>query len=287
MTSQLGHQVIDDPHRAAELYIELLKGCLTRELFPDAAIPRPFRRRDRLRAAGRRALAAGRPRPATGSEAYDPELRATGRDWPSEAETMIGRARLDNLHRCVVDVLRDGVEGDLIETGVWRGGATILMRGVLEAYGDQTRRVWVADSFQGVPKPDAEHFPADAGDFTWTIAELAVSADDVRANFARYGLLDARVRFLEGWFRDTLPSAPIESLAVLRLDGDLYESTTDALVHLYPRLSPGGYAVVDDYGAYDSCKQAVHDYRDAHGIDEPIQDIDGTGAFWRRRLTTG
>jgi len=270
--------------RGAELYLELLKRCLTREAFPDQSIRWAARRRDRIVPAIRRVLAGGKPL-ATGRRVeFDAQARALGRDWPSEAETMIGRARLDNLHRCVVTALRDGVPGDLIETGVWRGGATILMRAILEAYGDTERSVWLADSFEGLPKPDAGRYPADAGDFTWTFAELAVSADEVRANFERYGLLDDRVRFLEGWFRDTLPTAPIDRLAVLRLDGDLYESTMDALVNLYPKLSAGGFAIIDDYGVYDSCRKAVHDYRDANGISEPIEDIDGSGVFWRRAL---
>jgi O-methyltransferase len=87
--------------------------------------------------------------------------------------------------------------------------------------------------------------------------ELAVSLEQVKANFDRYGLLDDQVRFLKGWFRDTLPVAPIERLAVLRLDGDMYESPMDTLVNLYPKLSEGGYVIVDDYGAIPACRQAA------------------------------
>ena len=208
--------------------------------------------------------------------------REFGLDWPEHAETMVGLRRLDNVQECVEDVLRRGVPGDLIEAGVWRGGTTILMRAVLAAYDDDERRVWVADSFQGLPKPDADAFPADAGvDYTGH-AELAVGVQQVRANFARYGLLDDRVEFLPGWFKDTLPSAPIDQLAVMRLDGDLYESTMDALEALYPRLSVGGYCIIDDYGALEACRRAVTDYRRAHGITEDIQPVDWTGAYWQR-----
>lgn len=100
--------------------------------------------------------------------------------------------------------------------------------------------------------------------------------------FERYGLLDDRVRFLEGWFRDTLPTAPVDKLSVLRLDGDLYESTMDGLVNLYPKVSPGGFVIVDDYGNIQACKAAVHDYRARHGGTEPIVDVDGSGVWWRR-----
>lgn len=208
--------------------------------------------------------------------------REFGLDWPEHAETMVGLRRLDNVQACVEDVLRRGVPGDLLEAGVWRGGTTILMRAVLGAYDDDQRRVWVADSFEGLPKPDADAFPADAG-LDYTIhSELSVGVQQVQANFDRYGLLDDRVEFLPGWFKDTLPSAPIDKLAVMRLDGDLYESTIDALEVLYPKLSVGGYCIIDDYGALEACRRAVDDYRRANGITEEIRPVDWTGAYWQR-----
>jgi O-methyltransferase len=211
-----------------------------------------------------------------------PEHRRSGTYWPSHAHTMIGMKRLDNLQFCIEDVIRRGVPGDLVETGVWRGGACILMRAVLEAHQIKDRKVWVADSFRGLPRPNKEKYPADAGDHHFIIPELAVSLDEVKRNFRLYGLLDGQVEFLEGWFKDTLPSAPFKQLAVARLDGDLYESTTDALVSLYPRLSPGGYLIIDDYHAVPACRQAAHDYRRRHGLTEKIEEIDGLGVFWQK-----
>jgi len=213
---------------------------------------------------------------------FDPQVRVEGRDWPATAHTMIGLKRLDNLQTCVEDVLSNNVPGDLVETGVWRGGATIFMRAILKAYGVADRRVWVADSFEGLPPPRPEQYPRDAGDVHHTYEQLAISLDVVKANFERYGLLDRQVAFLKGWFRDTLPHAPIRKLAVLRLDGDMYESTMDALVHLYPKLSVGGYLIVDDYGCIPSCREAVHDYRGSYGITDEILWIDWTGVYWRR-----
>jgi O-methyltransferase len=156
------------------------------------------------------------------------------------------------------------------------------MRGVLEAYGDRTRTVWVADSFAGLPAPNVAEFPQDAGLDLSVHPELAISVAEVQHNFRRYGLLDDQVQFLVGWFKDTLATAPISNLAVLRLDGDLYESTWQGLEALYPRLSVGGFCVIDDYGCYEPCRQAVHDYRNRYGISEPIESIDWTGSFWRR-----
>jgi O-methyltransferase len=193
---------------------------------------------------------------------------------------MIGLRRLDNLQECIVDV-RHEVPGDLIETGVWRGGATIFMRATLQAYGDTQRRVWVADSFQGLPKPDATAYPQDAGIRLHAVELLSVSLEQVQDNFRRYGLLDDQVEFLPGWFRDTLPSAPIEHLAIMRLDGDMYESTMVALEALYPKLSPGGYVIIDDYRV-SNCRQAVDDFRREHSITEPLNQIDWTGTYWQR-----
>ena len=209
--------------------------------------------------------------------------RELGLDWPAEAETMIGMQRLTSLQHCVETALTEDIPGDLIECGVWRGGACILMRAVLAAYGDETRSVWLADSFQGVPRSDPANYQADKGiraEFAAGI--LGVSEAEVKANFERYGLLDDQVRFLPGWFKDTLHDAPIDSIAVLRLDGDLYESTIQALDALYPRLSPGGFCVIDDYLSVPACRQAVTDYRAKHGISAEIVDIDGSGVLWRK-----
>lgn len=214
---------------------------------------------------------------------FDKRGRDLGLDWPAEALTMIGMQRLTSLQHCVETVLEDNIPGDLVECGVWRGGASILMRAVLSAYGDRTRRVWLADSFAGVPPPDPKNFKADKGDKLYRAAAvLAVPEAQVRANFERYGLLDDQVRFLPGWFKDTLHDAPIEHISVLRLDGDLYESTIQALDALYPKLSSGGFCIIDDYHPIPACKKAVTDYREKHGITAEIVEVDGTGVLWRK-----
>lgn len=195
--------------------------------------------------------------------------------------SMIGRKRMDNLQSCIETILEENVPGDLIETGVWRGGATIFMRGMLAAYGCNDRTVWVADSFEGVPPPS---YPQDAGmvlDKSW-LPVLAVSLEKVQRMFKRYDLLDEQVRFLKGWFKDTLPGAPIERLALLRLDGDLYESTMDGLNALYDKVSPGGFIIVDDYNAVKACKQAVEEFREARGIHDEIVGIDFAAVYWRK-----
>jgi hypothetical protein len=216
----------------------------------------------------------------------DPRLRAMrvdGGDQPSRALTMIGLKRLDNLQFAMEDALARGVPGDFAETGAWRGGACIFMRGVLKAHGITDRTVWAADSFEGLPPPDPKKYPADADVDPSAAGLLAVSLESVQASFARFGLLDGQVKFLKGWFRDTLPSAPIRALAVLRLDGDYYESTMDGLVNLYPKVSSGGYVIVDDYGSTPGCAKAVDEFRAKRGIAEPMVKIDWTGTYWRKR----
>jgi hypothetical protein len=278
---------IDEPYPACAdsadgrtLYLDLMKRCLTCWIYADVEQntvpirPQGLFRRLVVALVGRIGLQLVRT--------VDLKRREEGRDWPSLAHTMIGLKRLDNLQHCVEEVLKEEVPGDLIETGVWRGGAAIFMRAILKAHGDRGRCVWLADSFEGLPTPKPEKCPHDASSRLHQAPELAVPLERVRANFSRYGLLDDRVRFLKGWFCDTLPAAPIERLAVLRLDGDLYESTTDALTHLYPKLSVGGYVIVDDYGGMTACRHAIHDYRDKHGITDEILPIDWTGVYWRR-----
>ncbi len=211
---------------------------------------------------------------------YDPAIRVTGRDWPSRAHTMIGLARLRSLRSICEHALEENIPGDFIETGVWRGGACIYMRGILAAHGDATRRVFVADSFRGLPPPNASEYPADEGDIHQTYPQLAVSRPEVEENFRRYGLLDERVVFLEGWFKDTLPAAPIDRLAVLRLDGDMYESTIEALNALYDKVSPGGFVIIDDY-LLKPCAAAVDHFRGARGITAPLHNIDDAAVWWR------
>ncbi len=197
------------------------------------------------------------------------------------SHTMIGRHRLDNITQCLDSIRNNNIPGDLIETGVWRGGATILMRGYLAAWDMRDRTVWVADSFEGLPVPS---MPQDEGwDFSAAdVPILAISLEDVQENFRRYDLLDDQVQFLKGWFSDTLHAAPIERLALLRLDGDLYESTMDGLQALYAKVSPGGFIIADDYGDFEPCRRAIDDFRQTHGITETMHTIDWSGVYWQK-----
>ncbi|MBW8484305.1 TylF/MycF/NovP-related O-methyltransferase [Actinomadura parmotrematis] len=260
------------PDPGARLYLDLLKRCLLGLLQEDPPIPTPWRPGDRFDAAARRA----------------------GADWPSRAHTMVGLARLDHLEALVGRILADGVPGDLLEAGVARGGTTIFLRGLLKAHGRTDRTVWAADSFRGFPRPgepggDSPLAGRIAGALAGAAADSAyarflrgTSLAEVRHAFDTYGLLDERVRFLPGWFGDTLPAAPVDRLALLRLDADLYGSTRDALAALYPKVAAGGYVVVDDYLVIDECRAAVHDHLDAAGETADLEEIDHSAVFWRK-----
>jgi O-methyltransferase/8-demethyl-8-(2,3-dimethoxy-alpha-L-rhamnosyl)tetracenomycin-C 4'-O-methyltransferase len=213
---------------------------------------------------------------------FDRDKRRLGRDWPTVAHTMIGQLRLRNLRDLSEAVIQQGIPGDFIETGVWRGGACIMFRAILKAYEDQTRRVFVADSFEGLPKPNAQLYPADENDKHHQFEALAVSLEEVQENFAKYALLDEQVVFLKGWFKDTLPQAPVTQIAILRLDGDMYESTMDGLRNLYAKVTQGGYIIVDDYGAVPACRRAIQDFRAEQAISDPMINIDGLGIYWRK-----
>lgn len=263
-----------------DLYLELLRASLTHTLYAGADAlgypPRGPIRRGILKMLRKRGIVPVRVLPE------QERRQAEGRNWPLFAQTMVGLERLDNLRSAIETVLTEEVPGDLIEAGVWRGGAAIYMRGVLKAHGVSDRTVWAADSFRGLPKPNAERYPEDVDGRWHTADELAIPVEEVRENFRRYGLLDQQVRFLEGWFGDTLPTVRDRTWALVRLDGDMYESTMDGLENLYPGLAPGGFLIVDDYYSIDECRQAVTDFRVAHGIDDPIQEIDWNAACWRR-----
>jgi len=281
---------VDAGTNLREMYIELLKEALTASLYDESAWY-VFQEGDRLERSSGQILQRLRShlrdavirllrKRAVALVKMQPQatvLRQEGRDWPFLGYTMIGHRRLDNVRDCIAKVVQDDIPGDLIETGVWRGGTTIFMRGVLKAYGVADRKVWVADSFEGLPAPVSSSDGADLSGVKY----LKVSLAQVKSNFERFGLLDDQVRFLKGYFRDTLPHAPIERLSVLRLDGDLYSSTMDALRSLYARVSRGGYVIVDDYYSWAPCRQAVDEFLNEQSRKPQIEPIDWAGAYWR------
>ncbi len=223
------------------------------------------------------------PTTTFGKDEYNPQVRFRGLDWPKNALSMIGSARMQNFRRLIERAIAMGVRGDIVETGVWRGGASIMARAVLSAYDVKDRLVVLADSFEGLPPGDPERYPADQGSNFHEFPELAVSMEEVRRNFERFGLLDDQVVFIKGWFKDTMPTFPDRPIAILRLDGDMYESTIDPLTYLFDRVSSGGWIIVDDYEWVPACKAAVTDFLCQRGLHPDITPIDGVGVFFQKQ----
>ncbi len=260
----------------AAAYLDLLKGCLTASLYDESA----WRILEQDGSIVRRQLVKGlakRNKIIIHAAPYEPDRRENGTDWPMFAYTMVGRKRLDSLEACIRDVVRRGIDGDIVETGVWRGGCCIFMRAVLRELRDP-RTIWACDSFAGMPAPKSANDEVDLSSMKY----LAISLEQVRNNFRRFGLLDEQVRFLKGWFCDSLPNAPIKTISILRLDGDLYHSTMDALTNLYHKVSRSGYVIVDDYGSWPECKRAVHDFLDTRGLAPRLVPVgDGQAVYWQ------
>lgn len=193
---------------------------------------------------------------------------------------MIEMLRMNNFQYCIEQVIKDNIEGGIIETGVWKGGACILARAVCKEL-NSDKIIYVADSFEGLPKPEPETYPADAGDPHHTYDFLKVDLETVKENFRKYELLDDKVVFIKGFFKDSFKEVPFKKLSVMRLDGDMYSSTWEVLTQLYDKLSIGGFIIIDDY-FLPACRKAVEDFRKMYFITEKIITVDYTGVYWRK-----
>tara|TARA_B100001971_G_C18268000_1_gene596010 strand:+ start:9754 stop:10584 length:831 start_codon:yes stop_codon:yes gene_type:complete len=198
------------------------------------------------------------------------------------ALTMCGDESIAQLRDALDTINREDIKGDLIETGVWRGGLPIIMRAYLHDIKDTQRKVYIADSFAGLPQDVADVKDKAANLLLEPLNGLSTSRTLVEEALNYFGLNDEQVVFLEGWFKDTLPTMPKTPLALIRLDGDYYESTMDAISNLYPRLSSGGYCIVDDYNLPLGCKKAINEYREEFEITEPIIKINKQAVYWRK-----
>mmetsp|Transcript_8541 Transcript_8541/g.16335 ORF Transcript_8541/g.16335 Transcript_8541/m.16335 type:complete len:391 (-) Transcript_8541:30-1202(-) len=212
--------------------------------------------------------------------------RVSGDDWTYLGDTMTGWKRIDNVHALLKDVIQRNIPGDYIETGVWRGGSSMFARAVILAYSQQQqslspRKSFVCDSFRGLP-PAARALHKDDEGYDNT-PYLEVHEDIVVDGFDKYSLLDEDVIFVKGFFNDTMPQLrpQVDRLAVMRLDGDMYESTVDALYHLYDKLSVGGYVIMDDWFGFPS-KIACEDFFKVHNIQPTIVPIDNLAAYWQK-----
>jgi len=205
--------------------------------------------------------------------------------------TMTTPQRCRGLWNQSCRLLRDGVPGSFVECGVWRGGSSAIM-GLAMRHAGQKRDLHLFDSFEGLPEPtqkDGEVAKAysggrASGDLK-SVDQCKAGLDEVQTLLlGRLGLDPALVHFHVGWFQKTLPAkaAGLGPIALLRLDGDWYESTRLCLEHLYPLVVPGGMVVLDDYFDWEGCKLATDEYRAQNGIHAALEQIDGDLACWTK-----
>jgi cephalosporin hydroxylase len=255
--------LLDEHYIANEVRLEYLLGCAERgadvnvDLLRD---PTRFLRQETTRL--RQQQRAGTSATSTGTTAYFPY-------------TTMGRERINHLETVLKQLRQGGVPGDIVDCGPGRGGAAIFARGLLDAYEVEDRCVWVAGTFRATPegtdRVSLERHGVDA---------LLADLNQIREGFECFGLLDERVRFLQGEFDETLPDAPIERVALLRI-GAAGERARAALDHLYDRLVIGGYVIVED-DSDPGVHEAVNKFRAQRGILEPTERVGPAGCAWRK-----
>lgn len=266
----LGAALRDEHYVENELRVHYLSVCTRKGRTPDMAVLRdPARAMPAEMARLRAARRSGRL-PGDGNDRH-----------PYFPYTTMGAARLAHLRKCLDAVRLERVPGDLVECGTAAGGAGVFLRGYLAAYGIADRSLWVADTFRASPPdgagPDQRPEPSSHPVLHPVLADI----NAVRDGFARFELLDERVKFLQGPPATTLGRAPIEQVALLRMGDTLDGSPEDILDELYPKLSVGGFVIVEDCTTNDR-GAAVDAYRKRAGIDEPVERIDAAGVCWRK-----
>ncbi len=273
--------------RATARYLKVVKSALLNEHYLEnevrlealsSSVPAERKAADKLRDPVRqdtesyRRFARQRLGPA------GPELHTANSFLPY---TAMGRTQLDHLQRCLDTIRADAVPGDLIECGTGRGGGAIFMRAYLDAWELPDRRVFVADRFRSSPEPDAAPSMPAGG-----IAGFHADLNIVRDGFARFDLLDDRVRFLEGTMSATLPDAPLDEIALIRVGPGIGGETRAVLDRLYDRLAVGGYVVIDQR-SHGLVREQVEAFRSARGVAAPIQRIDDFAIVWRKPAADG
>jgi hypothetical protein len=202
--------------------------------------------------------------------------------------SLVGSQGMEATYDCTKRVLTERVPGDLVECGVAQGGSALLIGILNERFGNPPRRLWLFDSYEGLPEPTLEDYrggktgthvrPLPKGSCLGTIEDVR------RLLFQQHGLSDRYVQLVKGWFQDTLPVTHdrIESIALLRLDGDWYESTKVCLENLYDKVSAGGFVILDDYFSCYGCKRATDEFLASRKQEFPIVPDGRGGAYFQK-----
>jgi O-methyltransferase len=196
---------------------------------------------------------------------------------------MVGLARLKNLVRLAELIDLENIAGDIVECGTWNGGSGALLAQV-GARSPHERMTWLFDSFEGLPAPSEKDGKAAVP----YRGKCRGATDSVREVLGKLAVPETRARIVPGWFQDTLAQAPIQRIALLHIDADWYESVRFVLDTLYPRVTPGGYVVLDDYGYWQGCRTAWEEFQATLPAAPALVSVDGIGCFLRKpALPTG
>jgi O-methyltransferase len=205
--------------------------------------------------------------------------------------TMTGIERMFALYKAVEYIVKNNIEGDFVECGVWRGGSTMVMLKTLQKFNVTNRKVWLFDTYEGMSAPteDDKDFTnlsadtqlkkskKDAESIIWAYATL----DDVKNNINLTNYPSENIFYIKGKVEDTIPNNEyFKSCSLLRLDTDWYESTKIELEHFYPLLQKKGVMIIDDYGHWQGCKKAVDEYFENQQFFPLLQRIDYTGRLF-------
>jgi len=198
--------------------------------------------------------------------------------------THVSLIDLLHLRSLIEQIGRDGLQGDLVECGAWRGGSSAFLYKRARDLGIDPE-IYIYDSFEGFPAPAAERIDGrkaqgiNQGKFDWIKADR----EDVVAIFKQLGLYSEKVHIVKGWFCDTTPQSPVRKIVLLHCDGDLYQSTKDTLDSFYAKVVSGGYIVSNDYGdVWIGAKKAVDECVAANCPGVIIHKIPGGGAYFRK-----
>jgi O-methyltransferase len=209
--------------------------------------------------------------------------------------SLVGVGGLEVTYRAVKDVCERNIRGDLIELGVARGGCAALMASIAfnkEICGEIDRKLWLFDSYEGLPDPTDMDFNPDLGDGTGDHARplpkgscLGQLNEVQDLMFKKNDFPKEKIEFIKGWFDKTVPvtKKDIQEIAVLRIDGDWYESTKCCLENLYENVTAGGYVIIDDYQSCYGCKRAVDEFIQNRRLNPDIK-FDGRGGCYFKKL---
>ena len=192
-------------------------------------------------------------------------------DLTTQNISMVTRERFETILRNSNTI--NNIDGDVIECGVWKGGMSIFL-----SYLFPTKEIWISDSFDGFQPLDIANYYYEGETHTPSYNPMIkASIELVKNNFTNFNLNpeDPRIHFLPGFVKDTLPSAPLTKISLLRIDVDAYSATREVLDYLYDKVSHGGFIVFDD-SCLTPTVDAFCDFFESKGIDfklkHPITD---------------